>query len=101
MSYFDTIRERLPELRRLCVKYHVRELSVFGSALREDFSPDSDLDFLVEFEPLAPIGLFELSGMRLELQELLGRKVDLVPKKSLRPALRNNALSEARLLYAG
>lgn len=101
MSYFDKVREKLPELRDLCAKYHVRELAIFGSAIRPDFTPDSDLDFLVEFEPHASIGLFELAGMQLDLQELFGRRVDLIPKKGLRPGIQNSVLSEARLLYAG
>ena len=100
MSYLDQIRARLPEVRSICAKYHVRELSIFGSVLRPEFSTSSDLDFLVEFEPQAAIGLLELAGMQLELQALFGRNVDLVPKKGLKPALKN-VLNEAHLLYAG
>ena len=101
MAYLQGVQEKLPELRDLCAKYHVRELAIFGSALRADFGGDSDLDFLVEFQPNSPIGLFELAGMQLDLQELFGRRVDLIPKKGLKSTMRDKVLSEAQLLYAG
>jgi hypothetical protein len=100
MPYPEQIREKLPELRNICVKYHVRKLALFGSALRPNFTPESDLDFLVEFDQNASIGLFELAGMQMDLEQLFGRKIDLVPKKGLRPALQD-VLSEAQLVYAG
>ena len=53
------------------------QLSLFGSVLREDFGPNSDLDILVEFEPEARVGLIRLAGLELELGHILGRKVDL------------------------
>jgi predicted nucleotidyltransferase len=61
---------------------------VIGSALRDDFGPDSDIGFLVEFEPDARIGFIELGNMEQELEALLGRPVDLVPKGGFRPMLR-------------
>jgi predicted nucleotidyltransferase len=84
----------------LCRRYGVRELALFGSALRADFRPDSDIDLLVEFQPESRPGLLTLSRLRLDLAELLGRPVDLVPKAGLKPAIRESVLASARLIYA-
>ena len=84
----------------LCRKYRVRELSIFGSALRDDFRPDSDIDLLVEFEPDAHIGLIAYAGLQEELSELLQRPVDLVSKKGLKPLIRQPVLDSAQVLYA-
>lgn len=92
----DLPREQIAEL---CRRYHVRELSIFGSAVREDFRDDSDFDFLVEFDPNVSIGI-EFIRLGHELEDLLGRKVDLVSKRALRPRWRENVLASARLLYA-
>lgn len=83
----------------LCRRYRVRELSIFGSALRDDFRDDSDLDLLVEFEPNAKIGV-ELIDLQLALEDLLGRRVDLAPKRGLKSLIRDSVLSSARVLYA-
>jgi predicted nucleotidyltransferase len=88
------------ELAELCRKYHVGELSVFGSAARGDVHQDSDIDLLVEFLPDAHIDLVDYAGFMLDLSQLLGRKVDLVSKKGLKPLIRASVLKEARLLYA-
>lgn len=84
----------------LCRRYHVRELSVFGSAVRDDFRPDSDVDFLVEFEPEAQIGLGELMGLLDDLTDTVGRKADLVTKRGLKPLIRDEVLGSAEVLYA-
>jgi uncharacterized protein len=84
----------------LCRRYHVRELSVFGSVARGDWRPDSDVDILVEFLPNAGIGLLEYAGLMNALSDLLGRKVDLVSKRGLKPLIRDSVLGDARLLYA-
>lgn len=77
------------------------ELALFGSVLRDDFCPDSDVDVLVSFEPGAPWTLWDLSAMRQELEEIFGRDVDLVEKKGLRNPFRRHAiLSSRRLIYA-
>ena len=88
------------ELAELCRKYHVRELSVFGSASRGDMRPDSDIDLLVEFLPEAHIDLVDYAGFMLDLSQLMGRKVDLVSKRGLKPLIRASVLKEARLIYA-
>lgn len=87
-------------IEQICRSYHVRELAVFGSVLREDFRGDSDVDLLVEFERDAPIGFLALAAMMRELTEVLGRPVDLVTKGGLKPAIRDHVLAEAQVLYA-
>lgn len=88
------------QLARICQRYRVRQLSVFGSVARGQARPDSDVDILVEFLPNAGIGLIEYAGLMLALSEMLGRRVDLVSRPALRPALRDAILEEAQLLYA-
>lgn len=87
-------------LNALCRKYQVRELSLFGSAARGELRADSDLDFLVEFEPQARIGFLALSGLSRELSALLHRPVDLVPKAGLKPIIRGQVLAEMEVVYA-
>lgn len=62
--------------------------------------PDSDIDFLVDFQPNAPGGLLDYAGLMLDLSELLRRKVDLVEREALKPLIRKAVLSEARTIYA-
>ena len=88
------------KLADLCCRYHVRELSIFGSAARGDVRPESDIDLLVEFLPDARVDLFDYSGLMLDLSELIGCKVDLVSKKGLKPLIRDSVLKEARPVYA-
>ena len=88
------------KLADLCRRYHVRELSVFGSAARGEMRPDSDVDLLVEFLPNSDVGLIEHAGLMLDLERLLGRKVDLVSKNGLKPRIRSSVLADARLVYA-
>ncbi|TAK34988.1 MAG: nucleotidyltransferase [Chloroflexota bacterium] len=87
-------------IRVLCQRYHVRELSVFGSVLREDFGPESDIDLLVEFEPDAQVSYLDLFRIQRELATILQRRVDLVPKRGLRPLIRESVLSSMQVLYA-
>jgi predicted nucleotidyltransferase len=88
------------KLADLCRGYQVRELSVFGSAARGEMHSDSDIDLLVEFLPEAKIDLVDHAGLMLDLSKLLGRRVDLVSKRALKPLIRTAILDEARLLYA-
>jgi predicted nucleotidyltransferase len=87
-------------IRALCRQYRVKELALFGSALRDDFRPDSDLDFLVEFQPDARISLFGFSRLQYELEDLTHRRVDLVSKNGLKPLIRDAILREREILYA-
>lgn len=88
------------KLADLCRRYGVRELSMFGSAVRNEMRADSDLDLLVEFLPEAQVDLVDYAGLMLDLSRLLERRVDLVSKKGLKPLIRAAVLQEARLLYA-
>ena len=90
------------ELARLCRRHHVRRLSLFGSAVRADFRPDSDVDVLVEFEPEQIPALGEMADMRAELSTLFGgRKVDLATSAILRNPFRRKAIEQdLETLYA-
>lgn len=88
------------QLAEFCRRYEVREMALFGSALRDDFGPDSDLDILVEFDPSAEVGFMTLSRMGRELSALLGRRVDLVPKQGLKEKIRRDVLDSAEVIYA-
>jgi uncharacterized protein len=87
------------QIARFCERYHVRTFMLFGSVLRDDFRPDSDVDVLVEFEPDRTPGLLFFS-MQDELSELLGRKVDLNTPRCLSRFFRDAVLREAEVLYA-
>ena len=76
----DIPREKIAEF---CRKHRVRKLSLFGSALREDFRPDSDVDVLVSFAEDARYSLFDLAALEEELSSILGRKVDLVEREAI------------------
>ena len=99
MTYhgIDMPTERLAEF---CRRHHIRSLSLFGSILRDDFRPDSDVDVLVEFKPDGPVGLrfFELEQ---ELSGILGRKVDLSTPRFLSRYFRDEVLAEAEVQYGG
>jgi uncharacterized protein len=83
-----------------CRKHHIRKLSIFGSYLREDFGPESDIDFLVEFDPGHVPGLIEFAGMEIELSEMLGRKVDLRTVQDLSRYFRDEVVAQAEVQYA-
>ncbi|MBI3962534.1 MAG: nucleotidyltransferase family protein [Deinococcus sp.] len=87
-------------IAKFCRRHHIRKLALFGSVLREDFRPESDVDVLVEFEPGHVPGLIRLAGMELELSRLLGgRKVDLNTPKTLSRYFREQVLAEAEVQY--
>jgi hypothetical protein len=86
------------ELAAFCRRSHIRRLAFFGSVLRDDFGPDSDIDVLVEFEPGKVPGL-AFFGMQDELSDLLGRKVDLHTPAGLSKYIRDSVLREAEVQY--
>ena len=96
-------RARIPIPRRkltaFCQRYPIRRLALFGSALREDFGPQSDVDVLVEFLPGARISFFELTTMEMELGDILGRRVDLRTPEELSRYFRQEVLDRAEVLY--
>ena len=81
-----------------CRRHHIRRLALYGSVLRDDFTPHSDVDVLVEFEPGKTPGL-AFFGMQDELSELLGRKVDLNTPAFLSRYFRDQVLREAKVVY--
>ena len=94
---------RVPQKRiaEFCAKYHIRTLSFFGSVLRDDFRPDSDVDVLVEFKTGHVPGFIGLAGMERELSEILGgRRVDMRTPQDLSKFFRQKVVSEAEVLYA-
>lgn len=86
---------------QFCKEHHIRKLALFGSVLRDDFGPDSDVDLLVEFEPGKVPGLIRLSGMELDLSPLFaGRKVDLRTPEDLSRYFRDQVVGTAEDVYA-
>jgi len=91
-------------LARFCLRWKVRELALFGSALRDDFRPDSDVDILVDFDKDADWGLLEHIQMQRELQTLLGCNVDLISKRALERSrnwlFRREVLNTAKVFFS-
>jgi predicted nucleotidyltransferase len=91
------------EIARFCQRWHIRELAVFGSALRSDFGPNSDVDVLITFSPEAEWGLLDHVQMQQELQVLFHRKVDLISRRALERSrnwlLRREILNTAETLF--
>lgn len=85
-------------IREFCKKHHIQKLSLFGSILRDDFGPDSDVDVLVEFEPGTRVG-FAFVEIQDELSQLLGRKADLGTPNGLSKYIRDRVINEAEVIY--
>jgi uncharacterized protein len=100
---FQRIKCSFEQLQEFCQRWKITELAVFGSVLRDDFRPDSDVDFLVKFSPDIKIGLFELYEIEEELTNLVGRSIDLVFKNSIEKShnwmRRKNILDTAEVIY--
>jgi predicted nucleotidyltransferase len=100
----STINLSIDAIKTFCQKWQIAEFSVFGSVLREDFRPDSDLDVLVSFFPHAPWTLIDLVTMQHELQQLVNRDVDLIEKRVIEKSenwiRRNEILNTAQILYS-
>ena len=90
------------KLAEFCRKRHIRKLWFFGSVLRDDFRPDSDVDVLYEFEPGHSVGFFGLIDMEDELSQLLqGRRVEMIKPKYLNRWIKGQILAEAEVQYVG
>ncbi|NNM85677.1 MAG: nucleotidyltransferase family protein [Phycisphaerales bacterium] len=87
------------QLAKLCSRYHIRRLALFGSVLRNDFTAISDVDVLVDFAPGARVGLIALAGLEMELSHLLGRRTDVHTTKGLNPLFRDEVAAQAEVLY--
>jgi len=98
----NKVRVKLPrqKIAEFCRRNHIRKLSLFGSVLRGDCGLDSDIDFLVEFDPDYIPGFIRLAGMEIELTEILGRKADLRTPQDLSRHFRQEVLNSAEVQYA-
>ena len=88
------------EIETFCRRNHITKMSLFGSALRDELKPGSDIDILVEFDKDHIPGLLDLAGMEIELAEMFGRKVDLRTPAELSRYFRDDVLEKARVEYA-
>ena len=100
MSEFVCVDLPQDRIRDYCANQPIQRLSVFGSAVRNELTPESDIDLLVEYEPDAPVGYFSMARHMRELSEIVGRTVDLATPNSLSRYIRQDVLASARLIYA-
>lgn len=91
------------QIAEFCQRWQINELALFGSVLRDDFHPNSDIDILVTFGPAAQRGFLALAQMQAELEAILGRDVDLVSKRAIERSQnwirRKNILETAQVIY--
>jgi len=92
------------EIEAFCRKWQIHELALFGSVLRDDFGPQSDIDVLATFDPAASLSLFDIVAAESELQQIFGRPVDLLERSSVERSenwiRRRRILDSARTIYA-
>ena len=102
INKLKSVQRNIPTqaITAFCQRHHVRELALFGSILRDDFGPDSDVDILIEFEPGAGVGYLKFFHLQDELTELFGREVDLFTPNSLKSFARETALQSKTVIYA-
>jgi predicted nucleotidyltransferase len=97
------LTQRIPlnraKVAAFCKRWNISEFSLFGSVLREDFRPDSDVDVLVSFQHEANWSLWDLIEMTEELEKIFGRKVDLVEKEALRNPYRRHSILNGREIF--
>lgn len=89
---------KMDKIKAFCEKWKVKELYLFGSVLRDDFGPESDVDVCVRFEESAPWDLFHVVEMIEELQHIFGRKVDLLEADAIRNPFRRREIERTRRL---
>lgn len=90
----------IPQIKQLCHKYHINKFALFGSVLREDFTSNSDIDVLVEFQPEHTPGFIKLHQIQEEISQLFdGRKIDLVTPKFLNYQIKDKILAEMEVYY--
>ncbi len=100
MSETNAIDLPLAEIRDYCAGQPISRLSVFGSAARNELTPESDIDLLVEYVPGARVGYFAMARHSRELSTIVGRSVDLATPNSLSPYISQGVLADAREVYA-
>lgn len=86
-------------IRAYCAGQPIHRLAVFGSVLRADFSPDSDVDLLVEYVPGVPVTYLDMAGQEIDLGEIVGRKIDLRTPAELSPYFRQQVIESAQVIY--
>lgn len=96
MELLELVQSKREAILQMAARRGARNVRLFGSVARGEAGPDSDMDFLVDLEPGR--SLLDLGGLLMDLQALLGRKVDIVTEAGLRPRIRPQVLSEARVL---
>ncbi len=96
MSRIQLPREKIAAF---CRRHRIKKLSLYGSILREDFTASSDVDVLVEFEPEAEVGFFDIAAMELEFSQLLGRTVDMRTAAEISRHFRERVIREAETQY--
>ncbi len=100
MNETATLALPVQEIRAYCETQPIERLSLFGSALRDELTPESDIDLLVEYVPDAPVGYFAMARHMRELSEIVGRPVDLCTRNGLKDYIRREVDASARLIYA-
>ena len=100
MSEFVCVDLPQDRIREYCTGQPIRRLSVFGSAVRNELTPESDIDLLVEYLPDASVGYFSMARHMRDLSEIVGRQVDLCTPKSISRYFRQNVLDSAMPIYA-
>jgi uncharacterized protein len=102
MTFIESISQK--EIGRFCQRWQVREFSLFGSAIGAGFEPESDVDVLISFKETARWGFFDHVQMRLDLESIFNRKVDLVTRRALEQTqnilLRERILNTAKVIFA-
>lgn len=102
MKFIESIPQK--DLNRFCQRWQIREFALFGSALRADFKPESDVDVLLSFKETANWGLFDHVQMRLDLEAIFKRKVDLITRRALEQTqnelLRERILRTAKVIFS-
>jgi predicted nucleotidyltransferase len=93
MTPLELLHQRRDDIRRIAAKHGAYNVRVFGSVARGEARPDSDIDLLIEKGPLT--SSWFPAGLVLELEEILGRRIEIVTEKALNPALRDRVLREA------
>ena len=99
MNETPTLDLPLDKIREYCASQPIARLSLFGSALRDELTAESDVDLLVDYVPDATVTLFTLAGHEIELGEVIGRKVDLRLPGELAKSFRQQVVDNARLIY--
>jgi hypothetical protein len=99
MGTIASIQFQKTRIEQFSIKYHIGLLSFFGSVLRQNFRPESDVDVLVEFQPGRRVGFIRLAEMELALSDILGRKADLLTPAELSRYFRDEVVAEAEVLY--